>query len=155
MQFIEQALYDAAKQPVVSITLGLPERIPRGWRCEVQVVKRTKGRQTRERETGFGVDPVQALGNAIGVARDIVNRRYRKLYLESGRSAGLAFPRYVPTVFGKAFVDLIDRTIDREIEKILKGRGAASVTREVISELPPQKVRRRRLPRSRKRARER
>jgi hypothetical protein len=80
--------------------------------CPFQV----HGLGTDDIDSGLGVDAIQALQMALEGVRVRLSREVANLKWFAGYDGDLGFPRLVPSFFGPAFADRLDKIISREVE---------------------------------------
>lgn len=102
----------------VILRIGKPRPDPKGdWVCPVHVQGLLNDTQ---QQSGYGVDAVQALMNALEAARYMLDRSGLALTWSGGEPGDAGVPRLVPAFFGLTFARTIEAHIDREVENFAK-----------------------------------
>lgn len=123
--------YAVAGEPgrEVVLTLGKPRRDPRpggDWTCTVLV----EGIPRERRRRAHGADPVDALQDAMILARRILDASGLLLTWLDGEPGALGLPRCVPTQWGLDFQRRLERHLRREENKLSRAITAAGRERE-------------------------
>jgi len=101
-----------ARDDEITVVLGAPRRVEADhWLCPFRI----QGIVESDIKYGYGVDAVQALLNALAGIRNSLDRTKRR-FLFQGSDHG--FPRQIPTEYGKAFEERVERAIDRERKRV-------------------------------------
>ena len=98
----------------VTVSLGQP-RLPKGktdWECPFRI----SGGGIRGNESGYGVDAIQALQNALGSIRSVLDQSSQS-FEWLGLPLDVAFPRSIPSYGDERLTKRLEKLMDRELER--------------------------------------
>lgn len=112
----------------ILVTIGAPQPHAEGdWACPLDI----QGIPGRRPPHVFGVDAIQALQMAIEAARfHLESSGIRFQWLDDEDSCRTGISRLIPHTFGASFERKIVKAIEREVERELGKREAASKAAE-------------------------
>lgn len=108
---------DPDREIVITIGKPRPEPDPSVWRCSFRV----DGIPNSRRWIARGVDSLQALQNAIEAARYQIKLSGLVCTWHGGEPGEIGLPRSIPTYEGSGFAERMERYVDREEAKVLRG----------------------------------
>ncbi|WNG52112.1 hypothetical protein F0U60_54425 [Archangium minus] len=85
-----------------------------------------KGLHPQRVHEAWGMDSMQALQNALQAIRIELAPHADRLRWEGGQDGWLGFPKVIPDLFGPAFIQRLEKLVDRETDRFARSLEEAS-----------------------------